>query len=69
MGGIEGLVTLQVSRKESVKVVLHGQAEFEASHVVLLGSHTFEVSCVDLVQGNADLTAGLSLCGECCWTC
>ena len=33
----------QVARHEQVKVVLHGQSEFEASHVVLLGSHTFEV--------------------------
>ena len=34
---------VQVARQEQVSIVLHGQSEFEASHVVLIGSHTFEV--------------------------
>ena len=33
----------QARRHESVQVRLHGQSEFEASHVVIEGSHTFEV--------------------------
>lgn len=33
----------QVERQEEVRIILHGQAEFEASNVVLTGSHTFEV--------------------------
>ena len=38
---------MQVARREQVKVVLHGQSEFEASHVLLTGSHTFEVSSAE----------------------
>ncbi|KAK9801940.1 hypothetical protein WJX73_008251 [Symbiochloris irregularis] len=33
----------QVHRHESVNIRLHGQSEFEASHVVIEGAHTFEV--------------------------
>ena len=33
----------KVQRREAVRIVLHGQAEFEASHLILEGSHTFEV--------------------------
>ncbi|KAK9833071.1 hypothetical protein WJX74_006343 [Apatococcus lobatus] len=33
----------KVHRREAVRIILHGQSEFEASHVVLQGSHTFEV--------------------------
>lgn len=36
-------VDVQVHRHESVQIKLHGQSEFEASHVVMEGSHTFEV--------------------------
>ncbi|KAL6609811.1 hypothetical protein ACP70R_039780 [Stipagrostis hirtigluma subsp. patula] len=32
-----------VERSESVKIILHGNAEFEAKDVVLKGNHTFEV--------------------------
>lgn len=33
----------KVSRLESVKIILHGNSEFEAQDVTLQGSHTFEV--------------------------
>lgn len=33
----------QVARLEAVRIVLHGQSEFEAHDVVLTGAHTFEV--------------------------
>lgn len=37
------LVHVQVYRHETMQVKLHGQSEFEASHVVIEGSCTFEV--------------------------
>ena len=42
-GGTEGVQSVQVTRHECVRVILHGQSELEASNVVLIGSHTFEV--------------------------
>ena len=37
------LFALQVKRHESCSIVLHGQSEFEASHVTLSGEQLFEV--------------------------
>ena len=34
----------QVKRRESTRIILHGQSEFEASDVVLIGNHMFEVT-------------------------
>ena len=34
---------MQVHRLEATRVILHGQSEFEASDVVLVGNHMFEV--------------------------
>ena len=42
--GSEGVQCVQVTRHECVRVILHGQSELEASNVVLIGSHTFEVT-------------------------
>ena len=36
-----------MKRHESVRIILHGQSELEASNVVLTGAHTFEVSFLD----------------------
>jgi hypothetical protein len=35
--------TMQVSRKESARITLHGNAEFEASDVMLAGDCEFDV--------------------------
>ena len=40
----EGFCAAQVHRREATRIILHGQSEFEASDVVLIGNHMFEVS-------------------------
>ena len=53
----------KVQRREAVRIILHGQSEFEASHVVLQGSHTFEV-CLQPVCDTL-----LDACSQDCLRC
>lgn len=50
----------RVARRQAARIVLHGQAEFEASHVVLAGEQTFEVRPRDVV-GRARCLVGCLL--------
>ena len=49
----------KVQRREAVRIILHGQSEFEASHVVLQGSHTFEVSLQPSCDWLPDVRSGV----------
>lgn len=58
----------QVHRLEALEIILHGNAEFEASDVVLEGSHRFEVPsghCMRVTSGPTGLACTLTpLAGE-----
>lgn len=66
-----------VHRCESLKIVLHGNAEFEATDVVIKGNHIFEVPNgykLKITSGNSGLAVEcnpieehLMNCGSWCW--
>jgi uncharacterized protein involved in tolerance to divalent cations len=56
-----------VNRLETCKIILHGNAEFEASNVTIEGHHVFEVPDghkLKITSGNAGLSINLEALKE-----
>lgn len=59
----------KVARKEAARISLHGQSEFEASHVVLEGDQTFEVGTRHAVELCLARPLNISLVYQGCICC